>query len=461
MKFDFREPLRLSNGSVEERNLLSRHRARIMTRKISSTFISAAVVSVCLCDALFFSSLRSRTFGAKRVATSDEASEKRSLYPLAEVQKKGYLEVSDGHEIYYEVRGMNRPDLPVALWLHGGPGAGCFPNHARFCDPERWRVVLLDQRGCGRSRPTAEIDFNTTPHLIDDLEKLRMLLSVDAWGCVVGGSWGSTLALAYSQSFPESVRSLVLRGVCGMRPKEIRWLFSPSGGAAQLAPSGWKRFEKLARDKNKILTDEDDAVLHAYYDMLRDPALVNEASSSWQRWEFQASAIADKRGPGPVVFESTVENTPNDSSKQRAPSPAATKAAEKRDEDQREESSSYLSRLEADSKKKMRALRPNAGSQPLLTCHYSVHRGFFDETSDVIRKENVEKIRHIPAIAVQGGADVICPATTAFELKEVWPELELRLCPGAGHSQYHPDIKHELLQATDAIASKLSQLDSF
>ena len=226
-----------------------------------------------------------------------------------------------------------------------------------------------------------------------------------------------------------------------MRTREIRWLFSPYGGAAQLAPNGWKTFESLARNKNQIFADQ------------------GEDARSWQRWEFHASSVADRRGSQPLVLESRRRNDDDIPAPQKPPqpSPTSTTTPQKNDEKGDEKSNaSYLARLEADSKTKMRAFRTNAGSQPLLTCHYSVHRGFLDDLTNVLRQENVDKIRHIPAIAVQGGADVICPPTTAFELKEAWPELELRLCPGAGHSQYDPDIKHELLQATDAIARKLA-----
>ena len=153
--------------------------------------------------------------------------------------------------------------LPTALWLHGGPGAGCYPNHARFFDPEKWRIVLLDQRGCGKSKYTGECwDSNDTPRLVNDLELLRTHLNLTTWDCVQGGSWGSTLALAYAQSHPSSVRSIVLRGVCLMRPLEIDWLFSPNGGAASLAPKGYAAFRKHVSLEEGC---DDRDVLHAYY----------------------------------------------------------------------------------------------------------------------------------------------------------------------------------------------------
>ncbi|KAJ8604432.1 hypothetical protein CTAYLR_000883 [Chrysophaeum taylorii] len=380
---------------------------------------TAVIAAAMRCDAL--------TQEANRPAV-------RQLHPLAEVVDSGYLSVGDGHNIYFEVRGCRK--APVALWLHGGPGAGCFPNHARFCDPKKWRVTLVDQRGCGKSVPRGELRANTTPHLVQDLEVLRRrVLGDEPWGCVIGGSWGSTLGLAYATEFPRALRAIVLRGVCTMRAREIRWLFAPSGGAAALAPTGWKRFASLAPD-----AVEEDDVLRAYYDMLRsdDARTRTRAAFSWQAWEFQANAIAELR---PTVIRPNLDPPSEDDD--LFLSPRNRRCGNN-------PSAAYLSGLEKETKDHY-AVYP----QPLLTCHYSIHKAFLDD--DLL--DNLDKIRHIPAIAVQGGADFICPPTTAIDLAAAWPELELRLVPGGGHSQYDPRIRHELLEATDKIALRIANDD--
>lgn len=196
-------------------------------------------VPVMVCTALA-PSLRRRL----RRGTRLRSTPRRPLHRLADVAASGFLDVGEGHELYYELRGVDA-DLPLALWLHGGPGAGCAPNHARFLDPARWRVCLVDQRGCGRSRcASSPLESNDTPRLVNDLEVLRRTVRGGdrAWDCVVGGSWGSTLALAYCVAHPRAARSIVLRAVCLMRAREIDWLFSPDGGAAALAPKAWATF---------------------------------------------------------------------------------------------------------------------------------------------------------------------------------------------------------------------------
>jgi len=381
------------------------------------------------------------------VVAAAASTDRRTLYPVAEVLDHGYLKVTDGHELYYEIRGTSKPDARTALFLHGGPGAGCFPRHAAFFNPTKWRVVLLDQRGCGRSIPCGSLIGNETPNLLQDLETLRKHIFKNSihpdsqqWDCVLGGSWGSTLALAYAQAFPCAIRTIILRGVCAMRTKEIHWLFSPMGGAATLAPHAWRDFASLVKqDENN-----EDAVLDGYYQMLAngDDDTRARAVRSWMTWESQVSALAIRRPAilltGPIDNKNQI-NLSRTSNKKTA-NPLNPSAA-------------YLTELEATNQRP-----PYKGSpQPLLTCHYSVHRGFFDQESDLFA--NLHRIQHIPTIAVQGGNDHICPPTTAFEFYSIWPELELRLVPGAGHSQYDPDIMHELVSSTDEILTRLKKMD--
>lgn len=242
----------------------------------------------------------------------------RVLYPPSTAHRNGTLKVDDVHTLYYEVHGRKTPGEEddgkpladstrrrrrtppkTALFLHGGPGAGCFPNHARFFDPDVYRIVLFDQRGSGKSVPRGEIRNNTLSLLVDDCEALRAALEIDAWDVVLGGSWGSTLALSYAQTFPERVRSMVLRGVCLMRPEEINWLFGSDGGAARADPDGWRAFERAAGiddDGDGGNGDDPRAALHAYYDRLLgdDPVERFQAAKSWFRWEM--GVLASNRG---------------------------------------------------------------------------------------------------------------------------------------------------------------------
>lgn len=388
---------------------------------------------------------------------TSEGGKKRTLYGLTDALDRGYLK-RDGQELYYEVRGK-RANAPVALWLHGGPGAGCFPNHARFFNPDKWRVCLIDQRGCGRSTPEGQLEGNNTPKLVEDLEALRALIMDDEpWDCVLGGSWGSTLALAYAGTHPHNMRSIVLRGVCAMRTKEIRWLFSPKGGAATLAPHAYRDFASFAEGETKNglgLEDDDDEdrVLRYYHDALKgdDQSQREEAARHWMCWESQANGVASRRG-NTRRFGGTTGDAPQPVAHQ-----APTQA--KKPEAPVSPTTSYLDDLDRQ-QKQARQQKMRVFAQPLLTSYYSLHRGFFDEDTCIMNQANIDAIRHIPAIAVQGGADLICPPTTAFELHTKWPELQLRLVPGAGHSQYDPDITHELIEATDDITLLLEEQEA-
>mmetsp|Transcript_23695 Transcript_23695/g.71075 ORF Transcript_23695/g.71075 Transcript_23695/m.71075 type:complete len:419 (-) Transcript_23695:16-1272(-) len=377
------------------------------------------------------------------------STKRRPLHPLADVAADGSLAVSDGHAIYYQVRGK---DLPTALFLHGGPGAGCVANHARFFDPEKWRVVLLDQRGCGKSTYPGPnpLEANDTRRLVEDLEVLRRAVLGDApWDCVLGGSWGVALALAYAQAHPARVRSIALRGVCTMRPREIDWLFSPRGGAAALAPRAFAAFRKhvgVAAD-----VEDDRAVLHGYYERFAgtDVKARDRAARAWMSYEGSVSSVS--RRAGVAAFEKgawTFE-----------PSPAAAEAAANRTRAKVAALANRTSTAEGNATTprlggRVQAALPwaKAPAQPMLTCGYSVHDGFLRDGELI---EGASALAHIPAIAVQGAADTICPPQTAYDLHRAWPELELRVVSGGGHSHYDPDIQHELLEATDRLHARL------
>ncbi|KAK7249943.1 Proline iminopeptidase [Aureococcus anophagefferens] len=383
---------------------------------------------------------------------------RRPLHDLADVAREGLLDVGDGHRVYYQVRGGNA-SLPLALFLHGGPGAGCAPNHARFFDPEKWRVCLLDQRGCGRSEyPGASpLEDNETPRLVADLEALRAeLLGAEPWACVLGGSWGSTLALAYACSHAGALRSLVLRGVCLMRAREIDWLFGPRGGAATLAPRGFDEFRRHVLPDADAATLGDRDVLDAYYAAFTgDDARRDAAARAWMAWEAKASSAS--RRAGVATFRE------GNWSFAWAPHILAAAEAKKNATDGGEFYANATTSAAADpanatagavvpalSGAAVRAALPGkkkrVPAQPMLTCHYSVHDGFLGESAVLGAAAG---LGDLPAIAVQGTADTICPPATAYDLHAAWPELELRLVSGAGHSHYDPDIQHELLEATD------------
>ena len=328
---------------------------------------------------------------------------RRGLHRSPDLERDGYLGVGDGHEIYYQVKTLKKnfgEPLPTALWLHGGPGAGCYPNHARFFS-EKWRVVLLDQRGCGKSKYTGECwDANDTPRLVNDLELLREHLNYTKWDCVQGGSWGSTLALAYAQSHPSSVRSLVLRGVCLMRPLEIDWLFSPNGGAASLAPKGLEAFRKHVNLEEDC---DDRAVLHAYYERFKDSKTRDAAARAWASWEGAASSISRRSGVatfrgGEWAFAHAPEYEEYMANRTRA------KVASLANRTQSEDYFNGTTVPELGSTVDKALPKPKRQpAQPMLTCAYSVKNGFLNEDSIL---SSIDKIRDIPCIAVQGCVEI-------------------------------------------------------
>ena len=309
----------------------------------------------------------------------------RELYPPIEPFDTGRLQVSPVHNIYYEQAGD--PAGQPVVFLHGGPGGGLVPEYRRYFDPAAYRVVLFDQRGSGQSTPHAELEGNTTWDLVEDIEKLRTHLGIDSWH-VFGGSWGSTLALAYAETHPDRVRSLTLRGIFLCRPKEIRWFYQE--GASWIFPDVWEAYERV------IPEDERADFMNAYYRRLtsEDEAVRVEAARAWSVWEGSTSKL---------FFDPA--------SIEKFDDPTFALA---------------FARIE---------------------CHYFMNNAFFPTDNYLI--ENVGKIRHIPAVIVQGRYDVVCPIKSAWELHKSWPEADLRVVADAGHSITEPGIIHELISATD------------
>ena len=314
----------------------------------------------------------------------------RELYPEIEPYQTQRLAVDALHTLYVEECG-NPAGQPV-VFLHGGPGAGLSRYHRRFFDPARYRIVLFDQRGCGQSTPFAELTDNTTAHLVADIEAIREHLGIERW-VVFGGSWGSTLALAYAQTHPERARGIVLRGIFLGRPQELRWFNEVDGGAQQIFPERWARFRDF------IPPDERDSMLDAYWQRLTSPdeATRLAAAQAWSAWEGGSTGlIHDPDAPG--IFED-----PHD-----------------------------------------------AVSVALVEAHYFRH-ALFLEPDQLLR--DVARIRHIPATIVQGRYDIICPAVSAWDLSQAWPEASLHIVL-AGHSAADPAIVDQLVQATDKLANR-------
>jgi proline iminopeptidase len=315
-------------------------------------------------------------------------SERLELFPPIEPFETGRLKVSDLHEIYYEVSG-NRDGRP-AIVCHGGPGGGSTPSMRRYFDPAKYRIVVFDQRGCGRSTPHAELRENTTWQLVDDMEKLRRRLGVERWH-VFGGSWGSTLALAYAQTHPQRVSALILRGIFTLRRDELLWFYQE--GANWVWPDAWENFVR------PIPKQERDDLMAAYYRRLTgdDPVARLQCAKAWSVWE-----------------GGTVSLFP---SKERIASFSEDDFA------------LAFARIE---------------------CHYFVNGGFFDSEGQLIR--NADRIRHIPSAIVQGRYDIVTPLKTAWELHQAWPEAELRIVQDAGHAASEPGIIDALVRATNKFA---------
>ncbi|MEM8677016.1 MAG: prolyl aminopeptidase [Cyanobacteria bacterium P01_G01_bin.67] len=313
----------------------------------------------------------------------------RDLYPPIEPYHQGKLKVSDLHTIHYEESG-NPAGKPV-IFLHGGPGGGISPAYRQFFDPLKWRIIIFDQRGCGQSIPYAELRENTTWDLVDDIEQLRQHLNIARW-VVFGGSWGSTLSLAYSQTHPDRCKGLILRGIFMLRPSEIRWFYQ--SGANHIYPDAWQEYLK------PIPPAEQDDLLGAYYRRLTsdDRQIRLEAARAWSVWEASTSRLI-----------------PSGASKQSFG---------------RAEFAEAFARIE---------------------CHYFVNRGFFKRENQLLA--NIGLIRHLPGVIVQGRYDVVCPMISAWELHQAWQEAELIVINDAGHSAFETGIKDALLRTSDRFAT--------
>ncbi|WP_299608451.1 prolyl aminopeptidase [uncultured Tateyamaria sp.] len=319
---------------------------------------------------------------------SDQKRAVQYLYPPTDPFDQRMLEVGQGHRIYVEQCG-NPDGVPVVV-LHGGPGGGCSPAMRRYFDPEHYRVILFDQRGCGRSRPHASVMNNTTWHLVDDIELIRKSLEIDAW-IVFGGSWGATLALIYAEEHPARVRNLVLRGVFLMTQSELDWFYG--GGAGKFWPEVWARFEGL------IPEDERGDLIGAYHRRLfsGDVAMETRFARAWSSWENALASIHSSGAGG---------EAPGDYAR-------------------------AFARLEN---------------------HYFTNAGFLEFDGQILA--HAGRIKHIPGTIVQGRYDMICPPDSAYALSQAWPMGELKMVRNAGHALSEPGISAELVRTMDRIAGK-------
>ena len=316
----------------------------------------------------------------------------REFYPVLEPYQHGNLEVSALHSIYYECAG-NPKGKPV-LFIHGGPGGGIMPQYRQFFNPKLYNIVLVDQRGCGQSTPHAELQENTTQNLIADFEKLRLKLGIDRWQ-LFGGSWGSTLGLAYAQAHPEVVTELVLRGIFLGDQAGFDWIFQQGAGASQIFPDYWQEYV------DAVPESERGDLIAAYYRMLTsdNDAERLAAATAFTRWEMSISNLHV-----------------NQQARARAEQDAEFSAA--------------FARLE---------------------CYYMVNHCFLKPNQLI---DNIDKIKHIPLHIVQGRYDVVCPMRSAWQLHQAMPASQLTIVPDAGHSTLEPGIVSALISATDAYAAK-------
>ncbi|MFC4625764.1 prolyl aminopeptidase [Daeguia caeni] len=313
---------------------------------------------------------------------------RNTLYPEIKPFKEEMLQVSALHRIHVEQCG--NPNGKPVIMIHGGPGGGITPTMRRLHDPERYRIILFDQRGCGRSTPHAELRENTTWDLVADMEHIRSHLGIDKWQ-VFGGSWGSTLGLAYAQTHPERVTELVLRGIFLMRRFEVDWMYT--NGASIIFPDKFESYYE------HIPEEERGDMISAYYKRLTDPdpQVQLEAARRWSRWEGSVLSVQ--------------------------PDPAREDAF---GEDQ------------------------FAVAFARIECHYFQNRGFLESDDQLLR--NVNRIRHIPGVIVHGRYDMCTPFINAWQLKKVWPEAELQIIEDSGHAVTEPGIVHALIEATKRFA---------
>ena len=308
----------------------------------------------------------------------------KKLFPPIEPFDSGFLKKGK-HEIYFEQCG-NPKGKPV-IFLHGGPGGGCGSSSRRFFNPKKYRIILFDQRGCGRSKPHTFLEDNTTWHLIEDIESIRERLDIKKW-LVFGGSWGSTLAIAYAQKHPKNVSQMVLRGIFMLRKKELQWFYQY--GASEMYPEAWQGFLK------EIPENERGDLIESYRKIFYgdDEEKKLSAAKAWSKWEASCSFI--NYNPNAVKESINAEF---------------------------------------------------ALAFALIENHYFINKGFLDYENQLL--DNIDIIRDIPSIIIQGRYDVVCPPTTAYELYSRWPESELVIAPFSGHSAFEKEITHELIKATN------------
>ena len=308
-----------------------------------------------------------------------------TAYPPHEAYDSGFLKVSELHTIHYEQSG--NPNGKPVIALHGGPGGGMNSGYRRFFDKEKWRIIQFSQRGCGQSTPFAELRENTTWDLVADTEKIRKHLGIDSWA-VFGGSWGSTLSLAYAQTHPEVCDALFLRGIFLLRKKEIDWFYQ--SGCSKIYPDAWQHY--LA----PIPEQERDDMLAAYHQRLTsdDDAVRKEAARAWSIWEGSTSKL---------IPDQNVKDAYGD-----------------------DQFAEAFARIE---------------------CHYFSNQGFFENENQII--DRVDSIRHIPVVIVQGRYDVVCPVESAWELSQAWPEAILHIVADAGHSVFEVGNCAKLVEATN------------
>ena len=314
-----------------------------------------------------------------------------ALFPPIEPYDAFRLPVGDGHELYVEQCGD--PEGVPALFLHGGPGAGCEPSHRRFFDPRRYRVILFDQRGSGRSTPHAGLEHNGTWDLVADIERIREKLGIDRW-LVFGGSWGSTLALAYAETHPQRVTALIVRGIFLCRPEEIHWFYQD--GASWVFPDHWQAFLE------PIPVRERGNLLHAYHARLTssDPSTVLQAAKAWSIWEGRCATLRP---------DLRLRNAFAD-----------------------DHMALSLARIE---------------------CHYFVNQAFL-APNQLVR--DAARLREIPGVIIHGRYDLICPLRSAWELHRAWPEADFHVIADAGHAAFEPGIASALVAATNRFADLLA-----
>jgi proline iminopeptidase len=312
------------------------------------------------------------------------ARDRFGLYPTIEPYTQGRLAVGGGHEIYYEECG--NPAGEPAVMVHGGPGGGSNPTMRRYHDPRRYRIILFDQRGCGRSVPHASLDDNTTWHLVADMEQLRMHLGIERWQ-LVGGSWGSTLALAYAERHPARVKELILRGIFLVRRRELEWFYQE--GCSWLFPDAFEAFQSV------VPVAERGDMIGAYYRRLSgsDPETRLRAARAWSIWE-----------------------------------------------------GTTLSLIQDPDRIRLFGAESYALAFARIESHYFVNGGFFDRDDQLLA--DAHRIRDIPGVIVHGRYDVVTPLKSAWDLKKAWPKADLRIVPDAGHAMTEAGIIHELVSAT-------------